>query len=541
MCRLTLATLALARATTTQAARGPYLAIDPSVVAETDSLRVRLGPVKKDASNPFFGEDRLWDVAWWNTYPTITYDTTVSKYKLWYNGCGDCRCAKGVKSCSVVAPFGPTTPNKLSNNGMCPHLGYNYTEMKFGGPNLALTYYAESTDGVSWAKPELGLVDFAGSKANNIVLSTNTDPNRGVFLDAHETNASRRFKMFGSFGTQGTQKTGMRRGGVATLVSADGIHWDGLHVANSMQVAADTANNALYDPNLKKYIAFSRNHCTSSKCNETGWGVRRETWSTSDTWGTDTWTKATEALHGEHGYEMYSLVPYRAPTWTPGLYLAIGSFFETTNPEGYVKCELCRSTDYGKTFERLAPHKPIIPLGAKGQFDSHTCYAAPPILHPSDPKTTLLYYSGGDGPHSGNGAEHGRANFIARASAPTDGLAGLMPEGSMGSLRTHPVTLNGTRLQLRISSSMGEEAAAVATSRVAASAVDVRILRSGEATQVVLSGTARSSRVGESEVVSVVWSDVASAQATLAAAQGSSVELEMDVHADASIFSFEFV
>lgn len=78
----------------------------------------------------------------------------------------------------------------------------------------------------------------------------------------------------------------------------------------------------------------------------TGWGERRETHSTADSWG-GPWTKATEALHGEHGYEMYSLVPYRAPTWRAGLYLGIGSFFETTNTEGYVRCELCRSTDYG--------------------------------------------------------------------------------------------------------------------------------------------------------------------------------------------------
>jgi hypothetical protein len=345
---------------------------------------VRLGPVTKDAANPFFGEDQKWDVAWWNTYPTITYDATDSKYKLWYNGCGDCGCrADGhqgnFKACPVVAPFGPTTETNLSSNGMCPHLGYNYSDMQFGGENLALTYYAESTDGVSWVKPSLGLVDFAGSKANNIVLNTNTDPNRGVFLDAHEANASRRFKMFGSFGNKGTRNTGMRRGGVATLVSPDGIHWDGLVPADSMGVAADTANNALYDPNLKKYIAFSRNHCNKAACNESGWGSRRETWSTSDSWGTNKWTKATEALHGEHGkhgqqdtayhhpkcdqnmlpefsnmrmlsfagYEMYSLVPYRAPDWTAGLYLAVGSFFADTNSEGYVHCELCRSTDYG--------------------------------------------------------------------------------------------------------------------------------------------------------------------------------------------------
>jgi hypothetical protein len=55
---------------------------------------------------------------------------------------------------------------------------------------------------------------------------------------------------------------------------------------------------------------------------------------------------------------------------------------------------LRRGAPPGKTWTRLAPHKEIIPLGAAGKFDSHTCYAAPPMLHPGDPKTTLLYYSG---------------------------------------------------------------------------------------------------------------------------------------------------
>ena len=31
--------------------------------------------------------------------------------------------------------------------------------------------YCESTDGVHWEKPELGLVDFNGSQANNIVMA----------------------------------------------------------------------------------------------------------------------------------------------------------------------------------------------------------------------------------------------------------------------------------------------------------------------------------------------------------------------------------
>lgn len=43
-----------------------------------------------------------------------------------------------------------------------------YREINMGKLNQ-LTSYAESSDGIHWVKPELGLIDYRGSKANNIV------------------------------------------------------------------------------------------------------------------------------------------------------------------------------------------------------------------------------------------------------------------------------------------------------------------------------------------------------------------------------------
>jgi len=42
------------------------------------------------------------------------------------------------------------------------------------------TCYAESPDGINWTKPELGLVEFAGSRANNIVIATGRHGNIDV-------------------------------------------------------------------------------------------------------------------------------------------------------------------------------------------------------------------------------------------------------------------------------------------------------------------------------------------------------------------------
>ena len=119
------------------------------------------------------------------------------------------------------------------------------------------------------------------------------------------------------------------------------------------------------------------------------------------------------------------------------------------------------------------------------------------MLDPTDAKTTLLYYSGGDGPHSGGGKEHGRANWMARATAPTDGLAGLAQTdpGGVGTLHTHPITVHSSRLRMRIAG--GAEAS-----------VGVRV--ESEAGELLLEGVGMpavaQATAGGSEEIEVQWS-----------------------------------
>eukprot|EP00039_Didymoeca_costata_P005899 m.85750 g.85750 ORF g.85750 m.85750 type:complete len:503 (-) comp13022_c0_seq1:21-1529(-) len=380
------------------------LALDSRYVS-CQGCQVELGPVTKYENNPLFGEDKPWEMAWWNTYPTVAYDPHSALFKLWYNS---------NTNCSNTRP-----------NGMCPHLGYNYTTPS-GKPGSA-TLLATSKDGIHFDKPNLGQYSWQGSKNNNIVLDTgDCDPNRGIFYDSQETDPNSRFKLFGSFPRAGTGnlKPGSALG---TMSSADGIVWEkSTYVAvDSMEVNADTANNALYDEDVG-YMAFSRFDCRSNgHCNYSSWGTRRETRSINKEWTNGNWSKGVEVLHGVVGNESYSLVPWRAPSWTPGLYFGIGSFYATTDPEGHVYCELCQSLDYGQTWTRVVPGQSFIPLGKSTDFDSHTCYAAPPILDPSNSSQTKLYYAGGHGPHSGGGVEHGRRNYIALASVGTNTIAGL--------------------------------------------------------------------------------------------------------------------
>lgn len=84
--------------------------------------------------------------------------------------------------------------------------------------------YAESTDGVHWVKPNLGLVNFHGSKNNNLIL---TDPapfgfvNLKVLPDPDDPDPARRYKISGHVYFHHNTRLGT----LAPFVSADGLRW----------------------------------------------------------------------------------------------------------------------------------------------------------------------------------------------------------------------------------------------------------------------------------------------------------------------------
>lgn len=87
--------------------------------------------------------------------------------------------------------------------------------------------YAESTDGIHWTKPTLNLVNFRGSRANNLVLVepssaaySKTSDFISVLLDESDPDPARRYKM-----AYITEDAPRRNASTATAVSADGLRW----------------------------------------------------------------------------------------------------------------------------------------------------------------------------------------------------------------------------------------------------------------------------------------------------------------------------
>ena len=114
----------------------------------------------------------------------------------------------------------------------------------------AFMCYAESTDGIHWARPNVGLHEFKGSKDNNIVW-TSYFP---VFKDANpKAPANERYKGFGN------RLMPDGRYPLTAMASPDGFHWRQMQEEPVITHGDfDSPNIAFYDPLRQQYMAYYR-------------------------------------------------------------------------------------------------------------------------------------------------------------------------------------------------------------------------------------------------------------------------------------------
>ena len=157
---------------------------------------------------PLIPADRPWDNCGISAYATFMHDE--GRYRCWY----ECR---------------------YGRNGQA------------AGSALA---YAESDDGVTWRKPALGLKDFDGSKANNlvIVLPDGCPNGDGIFKDPAAPPAER-YKMVWCCWSERS---------IWAAVSPDGLTWTRFATPILCGQNADTENVCRYDEALGKYVLYTR-------------------------------------------------------------------------------------------------------------------------------------------------------------------------------------------------------------------------------------------------------------------------------------------
>lgn len=96
---------------------------------------------------------------------------------------------------------------------------YKMYYIAHSGEAAARLCYAQSADGISWEKPQLGLADYNGSTENNILLDSNQDIANGffVFLDSNENALpDEKYKAIAVNSS----------GELGSYTSPDGIHWN---------------------------------------------------------------------------------------------------------------------------------------------------------------------------------------------------------------------------------------------------------------------------------------------------------------------------
>ncbi|MCY3620473.1 MAG: hypothetical protein OXH68_02020 [Gammaproteobacteria bacterium] len=387
--------------------RRRYLLLDARIVEGVQNAELTLGTVKKHSGNPLFGEDRSWEKRFDNLYGNITYDDEESTYKCWYS------------------------PFIVDNSSMGMTLQQR-KEVEYRAPRnreMAICY-ATSKDGLAWNKPELGLVEYQGSKANNILwrgAGDNAIPGgphgSGILRDLRDPDPDRRYKAF------------LKSKTLSVAFSADGIHWAPAIACPEANSAGDTHNNAFWAPTLGRYVGITRTWRTKP--------FRRQVARTSSDDYLN-WESTQPVLEGlDANQQTYAMPVF----FHGGVYIGLLAIHDQETDR--VWAELAWSPDT-KKWHRVLPGTPLIPnSGNEGDYDWGCVYpAACPVFLDDEIR---LYYGGSDGLHTS-----WRNGFLCLATLRPDGFAGYkVTDASKRALVTTTPVLDAN-VGLRVSADIAD-------------------------------------------------------------------------------------
>lgn len=295
---------------------------------------------------------------------------------------------------------------------------------------------AESSDGITWTRPKLGLFESSGSKDNNIVWFGAGGHCFTPFKDPNpEAPASERYKAL----------ILMRPGGDKTkkpvlygLLAEDGVHWKLMREEPIITDGAfDSQNVAFWDAHRREYVCYYRDWKNN---------VRMIKRATSKDFRT--WTAGQDCVYtGAPAEDLYTNAITAYPR-SPGLYVGFPKRF---SPERKVVPEhkeigvsdgVFMSSRDGLNFH-LWNEAFIRPGQDRENWTDRNIMTAWGLLdlHPGE---ITLYYS-----------EHYRhpTNRLMRATVRTDGFTSLHAGGKTGTVVTKPLTFSGKELAINYATS----------------------------------------------------------------------------------------
>ena len=172
-------------------------------------------------------------------------------------------------------------------------------------PRPIVVCYAESTDGKTWTKPDLGLCEFGGSKKNNIILDENNAKfdNFSVFKDGNPARSEdERYKGVGLDG---------RDHYLWCFTSEDGVQFKKARRMTD-QGKFDTLNIAFWDRHSERYFCYIRDFHGIPPRGNLNEGIRDIRWMVSEDFKTWTTPVLLDFGEGAVDYPLYTNVaqPY---------------------------------------------------------------------------------------------------------------------------------------------------------------------------------------------------------------------------------------
>lgn len=363
-------------------------------------------PPKKHARNPLIAGE--------GGYVTVRRDPDSGRFQMWYQ----------------------THAPRLDAQG------------KHKGSNYAIAY-AESKDGLNWERPELGLLEWKGTKENNIVYKGITDQRASgpCLIEAPEANR-RGYRYIMSYHTGGVKK-GMK--GIRVVGSQDGIHWDKASDSLLAELHSDTLNSIVYDPVERQYVMYCRaKHIYRTfrgDILDTGASRRVARMTGPSLW--EEWTSEPQnilipdELDSAKQFNFFYGMPVR---YHAGIFWgSLWPFKMNTD----VVTELAFSRD-GVRFERLPARPRLLDLGEDGQWDDGMVFGNDWIEVGDE---WWFYYSGFDGPH---GDPTARQPGIGVATIKKERLISLRGPRGGGVVITRQILWPGGKLLLNADTSGGE-------------------------------------------------------------------------------------
>ena len=425
--------------------RRKQLFIDDRFVADSAGVDLVMNPAQM-RDEPVLVADRPWEAS------VAAYNTIIEdggRYRMWYD---------------FIPPEGD--PSGITRG----------------------VAYAESSDGVRWEKPDIGLVEIAGSKANNVVIPRLPDAPRGeteggtVLLDPNpDCRPGERYKFWTKI--RAIPDEDVARGMVGQfwqMYSDDGIHWN-VYPKDTEFVPCDTQNVPLWDDRLGRYVGYGR---TRNEMN--GFRVRGVGRTESEDFRT--WTEMVEVFRADDedwrwmpreewrgrlgGYvDVYTNAAMKYP-YAQDVYLMLPTFLYHWASVAVVEAEgdeagdahvnfpdtgdvrLVTSRD-GVSWTQAPGRRPFLPVGLAGTPRSRQVYASPGVVRVGD--TLRHYFYGTNANHSGqfdpDSGERDDGVFIAESRL--DGFVSADTPYDGGWLLTPPIVFEGGRLELNIDTGAG--------------------------------------------------------------------------------------